>query len=65
MQAEATSDEGGHKLSRSRVLRLSSRLYVRCLSVKRFQRLAAMRVQGPSNDADSSYGYYDGIPFNK
>ena len=53
MQAEATSDEGGHKRSRSRVLSLSSELYVRCVSVNRFQRLAAVRVQGPSNDADS------------
>ena len=53
MQAEATSDEGDRKLSRSETLRLSDNKYTQSLSVKRFLRLAAVRNQGPSNEADS------------
>ena len=56
---------GDRKLSRSGTLRLSDDKYTQSLSVTRFQRLAAVSVQGPSDDADSSYGYYDGIPFKQ
>ena len=44
---------GDRKLSRSEALRLSDDKYTRSLSVNAIQRLAAMSVQGPSNDADS------------